>query len=32
MEPVPGYKAASWDKGYGDFVLKPDMSTLVDGR
>ena len=28
MEPVPGYKAASWDKGYGDFVLKPDMSTL----
>jgi glutamine synthetase len=28
MEPVPGYKAASWDKGYGDFVMKPDMSTL----
>ena len=28
MEPVPGYKATSWDKGYGDFVLKPDMSTL----
>ncbi len=28
MEPVPGYKAASWSKGYGDFVLKPDMSTL----
>jgi glutamine synthetase len=28
MEPVAGYKAASWDKGYGDFVLKPDMSTL----
>ena len=28
MEPVPGYKAASWDNGYGDFVLKPDMSTL----
>ena len=20
MEPVPGFKAASWDKGYGDFV------------
>ena len=20
MEPVPGYAAASWDKGYGDFV------------
>ncbi len=28
MEPVPGYKAISWDKGYGDFVLKPDMATL----
>ncbi len=28
MEPVPGYKAANWEKGYGDFVLKPDMSTL----
>ena len=28
MEPVPGYAAASWDKGYGDFVLKPDMTTL----
>ena len=28
MEPVPGYKAASWDKGYGDFIMKPDMSTL----
>jgi len=28
MEPVPGYKAASWDKGYGDFILKPDMATL----
>jgi len=28
MEPVPGYKSASWAKGYGDFVLKPDMSTL----
>jgi glutamine synthetase len=28
MEPVPGYKAASWEQGYGDFVLKPDMATL----
>ncbi len=28
MEPVPGYAAASWAKGYGDFVLKPDLSTL----
>jgi len=28
MEPVPGYASASWDKGYGDFVLRPDLSTL----
>ncbi|MBN9078047.1 MAG: glutamine synthetase [Rhizobiales bacterium 65-79] len=28
MEPVPGYKAASWSRGYGDFVMKPDMATL----
>ena len=28
MEPVPGYQAASWNKGYGDFVMKTDMSTL----
>jgi glutamine synthetase len=28
MEPVPGYKAAGWSRGYGDFVMKPDMATL----
>jgi glutamine synthetase len=28
MEPVPGYKATSWQKGYGDFTLKPDLSTM----
>jgi len=28
MEPVPGYAAASWTQGYGDFVLKPDLSTM----
>jgi glutamine synthetase len=28
MEPVPGYAAASWTKGYGDFVLKPDLRTM----
>ncbi|MEQ8698319.1 MAG: glutamine synthetase family protein, partial [Bauldia litoralis] len=28
MEPVPGYKAASREKGYGDFVMKPDLATL----
>lgn len=28
MEPVPGYAAASWEQGYGDFVMKPDLATL----
>jgi glutamine synthetase len=28
MEPVPGFKAASWDKGYGDFIVRPDLGTL----
>jgi glutamine synthetase len=29
MEPVPGYAAANWEKGYGDFVLRPDPDTLM---
>jgi glutamine synthetase len=29
MEPVPGYEAANWAKGYGDFVMKADLSTLM---
>ena len=29
MEPVPGYEAANWEKGYGDFVMKPDLGTLT---
>ncbi len=29
MEPVPGYAAANWEKGYGDFVMKPDVATLM---
>ena len=28
MEPVPGYTAANWARGYGDFVMKPDLATL----
>jgi len=28
MEPVPGYKFANWELGYGDFHLMPDLSTL----
>ncbi len=29
MEPVPGYQFASWEKGYGDFTMVPDLSTLA---
>lgn len=28
MNTVPGYAMSSWDTGYGDFVLQPDLSTL----
>jgi glutamine synthetase len=28
METVPGYKATSWEKGYGDYTMKPDLATL----
>ncbi len=28
MNPVPGYKVAGWETGYGDFHLKPDLATL----
>ncbi|GAB2868071.1 glutamine synthetase family protein [Lentzea nigeriaca] len=28
MNPVSGYEMSSWDRGYGDFVMKPDLSTL----
>src|SRR6187455_3810892 len=28
MDPVPGYALASWEQGYGDFAMRPDMSTL----
>jgi glutamine synthetase len=28
MDPVPGYGIASWEQGYGDFVLQPDLATL----
>jgi glutamine synthetase len=28
MDPVPGYEIASWERGYGDFVLRPDLATL----
>jgi glutamine synthetase len=28
MTPVDGYEIASWDKGYGDFAMRPDLDTL----
>jgi len=28
METVQGYAATSWEKGYGDYVMKPDLATL----
>ena len=28
MSTIDGYKAASWSRGYGDYVLKPDLATL----
>jgi glutamine synthetase len=28
MEPVPGYGFASWEQGYGDVHLVPDLATL----
>ncbi len=28
MEPLPGFKLTSWDRGYGDMKMVPDMKTL----
>jgi glutamine synthetase len=28
MEPLPGYAYASWETGYGDFMMVPDLATL----
>src|SRR4051795_7358269 len=28
MDPQPGYAMASWERGYGDFTLTPDLATL----
>src|ERR1041385_7472645 len=27
MDPQDGFKLANWEKGFGDFALKPDFST-----
>lgn len=28
MDPLDGFKVASWETGFGDFALRPDMATL----
>jgi glutamine synthetase len=28
MDPVPGYRFANWELGYGDFHMVPDLETL----
>ncbi len=28
MDPTPGYDIASWEQGFGDFALEPDVATL----
>src|SRR5205823_4776220 len=28
MEPMTGFKLANWEKGFGDFEMRPDLSTL----
>ena len=28
MTPLPGYRYANWDQGYGDFSAVPDLATL----
>ena len=28
MDPLEGFQVASWEKGFGDFSLKPDLETL----
>jgi glutamine synthetase len=28
MATPDGYASTSWEKGYGDYVMKPDLSTL----
>lgn len=28
MEPVPGYRFANWEKGYGDVHMVPDLATM----
>ena len=29
MDPVPGYEIASWEQGYGDFAIAPDLGDAA---
>ena len=29
MDPVPGYAIASWEQGYGDFDVRPDLGDAA---
>ena len=29
MDPVPGYEIAGWERGYGDFGLRPDLAHFA---
>src|ERR671919_2638177 len=31
MDPLPGYRFANWDQGYGDVKARPDLATLRRG-
>src|SRR5258708_22330884 len=28
MEPMDGFKLANWEQGFGDFEIRPDLTTL----
>jgi glutamine synthetase len=28
MDPLEGFKLANWEKGFGDFAMRPDLATL----
>jgi glutamine synthetase len=30
MDPLPGYRFANWDQGYGDMVAKLDLATITE--
>ena len=32
MEPLPGFALTSWERGYGDMRLVPDLATPANGR